>query len=220
MIYRVAAAPFVRLLGMNGFLVFHVLLLFVACVCGYLFLAADSRPAAALTFTLAFVGASVVPVYIVFLTSDLFNFALVFIAYFLWLYKEVARAAVRWLNGTGSEVVAAVLLGMATYSKPTHVPLMAPIVLYLWWRRRFLRGFVVGSVSRSRPRGCFPRQCAQSPASSTIRAATARPSTAQRFPLRRPDSPRDAWDQRDVVTHQRAGRGGRERARARRRSSG
>ena len=30
MIYPVAAAPFVRLLGMNGFLVFHVLLLFVA----------------------------------------------------------------------------------------------------------------------------------------------------------------------------------------------
>ena len=44
MIYSVASAPFVWLLGMNGFLVFHVLLLFVAGACGYLFLAARSRP--------------------------------------------------------------------------------------------------------------------------------------------------------------------------------
>ena len=46
MIYPVVAAPFVRLLGMNGFLVLHVLLLFGVCVCGYLFLAARSRPGA------------------------------------------------------------------------------------------------------------------------------------------------------------------------------
>jgi hypothetical protein len=37
-------APFVRLLGLNGFLVLHVLLLFGVCVCGYKFLAAQSRP--------------------------------------------------------------------------------------------------------------------------------------------------------------------------------
>ena len=79
MIYSVAVAPFVWLLGMNGFLVFHVLMLFLVGVCGYLFLAARSRPGAALAFTLAFIGASVVPVYAVFLTSDLFNFALVFV---------------------------------------------------------------------------------------------------------------------------------------------
>ncbi len=91
MIYSAVVAPFVWLMGMNGFLVFHVLLLFLVGVCGYLFLAARSRPGAALTFTLAFLGASVVPVYAVFLTSDLFNFALVFVAYFLWLYKEVAQ---------------------------------------------------------------------------------------------------------------------------------
>jgi hypothetical protein len=155
MIYAVAAAPFVRVLGMNGFLVFHVLLLFVTGVCGYLFLVATSRPAAALTLTLAFIGASVVPVYIVFLTPEIFHFALAFIAYFLWLYKEVARPSFRLLDGPWSEVMAAVLLGMATYSKPTHLPLMAPIVLYLWWRRRFLCGFVVGCVFAATTGGLF-----------------------------------------------------------------
>src|SRR5438093_2207831 len=117
MIYSIAAAPFVRLLGMNGFLVFHALLLFVACACGYLFLAARSRPGPALAFTLAFIGASVVPVYAVFLMPEIFNFSIVFIAYFLWLYKEVARPGSRFMSGAASDGLAAVLLGVATYSK-------------------------------------------------------------------------------------------------------
>ena len=87
-IYPIVAAPFVRLLGLNGFLVLHVLLIFGVCVCGYLFLAARSRPGPALAFTLAFVGASCLPVYLVFLTPEVFNFSLVFFAYFLWLYKR------------------------------------------------------------------------------------------------------------------------------------
>ena len=52
MVYSLAAAPFVWLLGMSGFLVFHVLMLFLVGACGYLFLAARSRPGPALAFTL------------------------------------------------------------------------------------------------------------------------------------------------------------------------
>src|SRR5262249_12655242 len=55
-IYSVVAAPFVRLLGLNGILVLHVLLAFLICACGYAFLRAGSEPAAALLYTLAFVG--------------------------------------------------------------------------------------------------------------------------------------------------------------------
>jgi len=62
LIYPLVAAPFVRFLGLNGLLVLNVLLLFLACVCGYVFLAAQSRPGSALAFTLAFVFASCVPV--------------------------------------------------------------------------------------------------------------------------------------------------------------
>jgi hypothetical protein len=144
MIYPVAAAPFVRAFAMNGFLVFHVLLLFVVCLCGYLFLRAGSEPGSALTFTLAFVGASVVPVYAVFLMPDLFNFTLVFVAYFLWLYKEVAAPQSRWLSGMLSNVIAAVLLGMATYSKPPNAALIAPLVLLPLWRKQLLQGFMIG----------------------------------------------------------------------------
>ena len=146
MIYAVAAAPFVRLLGMNGFLVFHALLLFVVCACGYQFLAARSRPGPALAFTLAFVGAAVVPVYAVFLMSDIFNFAVVFVAYFLWLYKEVTTPRSRILNGGWSDGLAAVLLGIATYSKPTHAALIAPLVLAPWWRKQVWKGLTAGIV--------------------------------------------------------------------------
>lgn len=149
LVYSVAAAPFVRFFGLNGFLVFHVLLMFVVCVCGYTFLAARARPGPALLFTLAFVGASCVPVYMVFLTPEIFHFALVFVAYFLWLYKEVSpsEGAGRLLHGFGSDVAAAALLGIATYSKPSHALLVAPIVIWWWWRRRFWRGVIAGAVA-------------------------------------------------------------------------
>ena len=124
------AAPFVRLLGLNGFLVLHVLLLFGVCVCGYKFLAAQSAPAPALIFTLAFVGATCVPVYAVFLAPEILHFAMIFFAYFLWLYKEVKPDAPAWLRGRGSDIAAAMLLGAATYSKPpNHALLVAPLVL-------------------------------------------------------------------------------------------
>ena len=87
------AAPFVRLYGLNGLLIVNVLLLAMAVVCAYVFLAAQSPPASAALFTSAFFGAAALPVYGVFLMPDIFNLAVVLLAYFLWLYKEVRAAA-------------------------------------------------------------------------------------------------------------------------------
>ena len=150
MVYSVLVAPLVWLLGMNGFYVFHVLLLFAAGACGYFFLAARSRPGPALAFTVAFFAASVIPVHAVFLTSDFFNFSIVFLAYFLWLYKEVASSPARGvasLASPASTVAAAMVLGVATYSKLSNAPLVAPLVLLYWWRRRWRDGLIVGAVS-------------------------------------------------------------------------
>ncbi len=99
--------------------------------CAYAFLAAQSPPASAAAFVTAFFGASVLPVYGVFLMPEIFNFTLVFVAYFLWLYKEVAPG--RWLDGRWSDLAAAVLLGIATYSKPIPTQLLvAPLVILFW----------------------------------------------------------------------------------------
>ena len=143
-IFPVFAAPFVRALGLRGILVFHVLLLAGVAWLGYLFLSARSPRPVALTFTLAFLGASIVPVYGLWFTPEIFNLSLVFYAYFLWLYKHVAPPPERpgrlgrFAHGPASDVVAAVLLALVAFSKPLYVPLAAPVIAWpLWgiWRR-------------------------------------------------------------------------------------
>jgi hypothetical protein len=52
------------------------------------------------------------------------------------------------MRGRGSDIAAVILLGAATYSKPpNHALLVAPIVLWFWWRRKWLDGFALGAVS-------------------------------------------------------------------------
>jgi hypothetical protein len=148
--YSVAAAPFVRLAGLNGFLVFHVVLLAGMLLLGYRFVAARSPDGLSLTYTLGFFGVSIVPLYAVFLTSEIFNVACVFYAYFLWFYKEVAPvdddSVTSALRGRWTDVAGVVLLAIGTFSKPLNVLLIAPPVLFAWSRRRFGAGVALGAV--------------------------------------------------------------------------
>ena len=89
-IYPLFAAPFVRLFGTNGFLVLHALLMTLCFACAYAFLVARSAPLPALVFAATFLFLSVAPVYMVWLTPDFFNLAIVLLAYFFWCYKEAA----------------------------------------------------------------------------------------------------------------------------------
>jgi len=147
-IYPLVAAPFVKVFGTNGFLLLHALLLAGVTWCAFLFLHARSPAVPAAVLTGAFVLATVVPVYFVWITPELFNFALVLFAYFCWLYKEVAAPAemprgVRWLASGRSDLAAAVLLGIATFSKPPNALLFVPLVVYALWRRNFARGLAM-----------------------------------------------------------------------------
>jgi hypothetical protein len=142
-IYSAFAAPFVRLFGTNGFLFFHAILLALVAWCGYLFLHARMPATPALLLTGAFLMASVVPVYFVWITPELFIFSMAFLAYFCWLYKEVAPARrAGWLLGGASDHAAAILLGVVTFSKITNALLMPPIVLWQLWRRQWRRAIV------------------------------------------------------------------------------
>jgi hypothetical protein len=86
-IYPLFAAPFVRVFGTNGFLIFHAVLLTLGFAVAQRFLAAiGAGPAAAAAFAAVFIFASVVPVYFVWLMPEVFNFTTVFCAYFLWAY--------------------------------------------------------------------------------------------------------------------------------------
>ena len=149
-LHAVVAAPFVRLFGLNGLLLLNVWLLAGTAVAGYLFVAARSGGGVACAFSLAFLCASITPIYIVWLSPEMLNFALVAFAYFFWLYKEAAPGEHSrrrpWLTGSRSDLVAAVLLGLATFSKPPNLALFAPLVALECWRGRYVHGVLVAGV--------------------------------------------------------------------------
>jgi hypothetical protein len=148
-IYPLVAAPFVFAFGTNGFLLLHALLLGLDFFLAYTFIAArGSPPRAAVAFALVFLFASVVPLYFVWLTPELFNFSLALYALFLWSYKEVAIDSPRvgnrvFLRGRGSDYAAAALIGVLIFSKPTHAVLMFPLVALAASRRQWGRAAVM-----------------------------------------------------------------------------
>jgi hypothetical protein len=135
-IYPLFAAPFIFLVGSNGFLVLNAISLALVLLCAYLFLHARSGPWPSAVLASAFVMVSVVPVYFAQMMPEVFNFSLACLAYFCWLYKEVAAPdrsprGTAWLFTPRSDVAAAVLLGIATFSKPTNALLF--VAPFLWW---------------------------------------------------------------------------------------
>ena len=159
-----AAAPFVRLAGLNGFLLLHVMLGAGMLWVGARFLAARSPGGLSTGYTVAFFGASIVPLYTLWLTSEAFMVAMVFFAYFLWFYKEVAVDAEerpgRFLFGSGSDVAAAVLLGLATFAKGPNAFLVFPPLVCALCQRRFRSCVLVGGISAAVAVGGFATNAA------------------------------------------------------------
>jgi hypothetical protein len=150
-IYPLVAAPFVFLFGTNGFLVLHALLIALDFLVVYLFLQARTKSSLiSLTLAAVFLVASVIPVYFVWLTPELFNFSLVLYALFFWSYKEVGSG---FLQCAKSDYLAAALLGVLIFSKPTHAPLLFPLAALAASRRQWKRAAIVvaicGSVAAS-----------------------------------------------------------------------
>ena len=160
--YPLFAAPFVRVFGTNGFLVFHALLLVLCFAAAYTFLSVrGTPPALAAAYVVVFLFVSAVPIYYVSLAPEFFNFAVVLLAYFLWAYKraltesspEMPRAT--WLRGfllsSRSDWVAAILLGIVTFSKPTNILLVLPIlglaILRREWRTFLATGFLFAATT-------------------------------------------------------------------------
>ena len=158
--YSVAAAPFVRVAGLNGLLLFNYLMFCGVCAGAYLYLAAQSPKGIAALFGVGFFVASIVPIYVTWLTPEIFNLSLVFGAYFLCFYKEVGSpesvaSRWRWLFHGRSDLVGAALLGIAIYSKPLNALLIAPLALHLWCQRKWARGVLIGITCAGVAAGAF-----------------------------------------------------------------
>lgn len=137
--YPIVAAPFAKLGGLGGLFMFNVVLLIGCAWCAAVFAAARVGSTWGWAIGFFFVAASSAPVWAVYISPEVFNFALVLFGYFLWLYKEV-RPPERardgdFLGSVWSDVVAAGLIGVAAYSKVTNASLIAPLVAYALWKR-------------------------------------------------------------------------------------
>jgi hypothetical protein len=143
-IYPLFAAPFIALFGSKGFLVLNALCLSLVLLCGYLFLHARAPAWPSAILAAGFVMASVVPIYFAQMMPEVFNFSLAMLAYFCWLYKEVAAPersprGTRWLFTGKSDLAMAILLAIATFSKITNALLFAAPAG--WWLIRRVGGF-------------------------------------------------------------------------------
>ena len=148
-IYPLVAAPFVGVGALNGLLFLNILLLAGVFCCTYAFASERLPPTSALLTASGFLGASAAPIYAVWLMPETFNMSLVFYAYFLWLYKEVRQPALNaesFLGSRTSDVLAAVLLGLVTFSKPSNLPLIFPLLAMVFWRRQVYHGVTIGIV--------------------------------------------------------------------------
>jgi hypothetical protein len=168
-VYPLIAAPFVRAFGTNGFLVLHAALVTLNILAAYTFLrarpptqglrrASRTSPGIALAYAAVFFGASVVPVYFVSLTPELLNVSLVLYAFCVWSLKETAAESPPsggWLSGPRPDYLAAALLGVATFSKPSHALLLFPLLAVAGRRRQWRRAAAIAAVFALTTGGLF-----------------------------------------------------------------
>lgn len=149
--YAFFAAPFVRVFGSNGPLVFHSLLLFLLLLMGFSYFSISNSPGLSLLQVLTFLFASIAGIYFLWISPDFFNLFLVFAVLFLWLYKirrkeappaapEAKRGRFQaFLLSESSDYLAAILTGIAVFSKPPNVALMGPLVLWPLLKKKYLK---------------------------------------------------------------------------------
>ena len=151
--YSLFAAPFVRIFGYNGFLVFHSILLLVVMLLGFAYFSRANPPLTSISYLLTFLFASVAGVYYIWISPDFFNFCLAFIIVFLWVYKIKRRESPpssspagnprSFLLSPGTDYLAAFLVGIAVFSKPPNIVLLGPLVLYALYEKKLFKVLVL-----------------------------------------------------------------------------
>jgi len=152
-IYPLFSAPFLRIFGVNGFYVFHTILLMLMVLMGTMYFSLKNTPLLSLSVTLTFLFASVAMVYFIWISSDFFNIFLAFTVIFLWLYKHKHREVkpedtpkkweIRFLLSDWSDYLAAALAGMAFFSKPPSIILLGPLVAHTLFKKKYIKTAII-----------------------------------------------------------------------------
>jgi len=136
--YPLAAAPFFRLFGQSGLLLFNGLMILLCLWMGFLLLRRHHDELHSFKFSLVFVLASVVPVYIWWITADLFNFFVVFAGLFCFFYP-FRRSGWFYLSG--------LCFSFAVFSKPNTALPIAILYLILLFRKDWKRFLALSLIT-------------------------------------------------------------------------
>lgn len=148
--YPLFAAPFVKLFGASGALVFHSLLLLFLLLMGHAYFSVSNPSSLSLITILTFMFASIAGVYFIWISPDFFNLFLVFTVLFLWLYKHKIPQTTdpdakplgkmqSFLRSDWSDYLAGLMIGIAVFSKPPNIVLLGPIVLHSLTKKKFMK---------------------------------------------------------------------------------
>lgn len=136
--YPLLAAPFFRVLGVKGILLFNGLMIFFIILMAYLLLKQHHPDPKSFSFALIFVLASVTPVYVWWMTADLFNFFVMFAGLFFFFYK-FKRPQLFY--------IAAVFFSLAVFSKPWNAAAVGIVYLILLYRKEWKKFVLLTLVS-------------------------------------------------------------------------
>ncbi|MBN2382589.1 hypothetical protein JXQ70_06885 [bacterium] len=160
-IYPLFAAPLVRLLDPNGFLLLNCLLLLGMIVLGYVYLRCYNGPTLSLLFSFSFFILQVGYVYAFTIVPEIMNMFLITAGYFLWLvprhvladsFKRYPRIS-ELSQGKLRYALSAVLLGLAAFSKLTNALLfLGPILVHLFDRSDVFEGAATHEQRASLPK--------------------------------------------------------------------
>jgi hypothetical protein len=137
-LYGLAAAPFVKLFKTNGFLVLHVLLLWLNLLCGYQFCSSFMTPLKAAVFSLFYFIANATLAYLFWMTPEYFNMSLVCYAFFFFVSAEQFKTNFKLWKSPYNYFLAALFFGLATFSKPTNALLVVPLGIWMFAGKKIL----------------------------------------------------------------------------------
>ncbi|MCP5051982.1 MAG: hypothetical protein GY940_32740 [bacterium] len=136
--YPLLAAPFYRLFSVHGILLFNGLMLFFVILMAYFLLKQHHPEPNSLGFALVFVLAGVTPIYLWWITADLFNFFVMFGGLFFFFYRFQRP----WLF-----YLSAVFFSFSAFSKPWNVAAIGIIYLILIARKQWKKFAFLSLIS-------------------------------------------------------------------------
>ncbi len=136
--YPLFAAPFFRIFDVKGLLLFNGLMLFFATLMAFLLLKQLYSEKKSFLFSLIFIFASITPIYISWLTADLFNFFTMFAGLFFFFYKFKKPA---WFY------LSALFFSSAVFSKPSCIIPIGIIFLTLVIKKQYKKFILISLIS-------------------------------------------------------------------------